>query len=402
MSSEQGGHDHTHGMAKQTLRLAFFLSLIIVAVEVGGGLLAHSLALLSDAGHALTDIFALGLAWFATVQAERPANAGKTFGYHRVGILAALINAITLILVTGWILYEAVQRFHHPEPVQPLFMFASAGVGIAVNLFIGFGLNKEQENLNAKAAALHVFGDVGASVGVIVAGLVILLTGWTPMDPILSVGIAVLIAVGVWRIVRETTDILLEATPKSVNLPALVADMKQVPGVGNVHDVHVWSITSGMYALSAHVQTANLPLGDCAPILLQVEDTLQDKYRIGHSTIQFECDEHQGKCSEIDGLYCQKDFLPDGSRQRLCSQTYRHHLPQFRKDTTLWHENFQYSILRRWRNPQPHEKAMFDRGSGSSWSRWCGWLSRQVSPSVLVLRPGVFRCKALVLIVSSN
>src|SRR5438270_10341902 len=134
------GHDHSHGMAKQTLRLAFFLTLIIVAAEVSGGLLAHSLALLSDAGHALTDIFALGLAWFATVQAERPANARKTFGYHRVGILAALINAITLILVTIWILYEAVQRFQHPEPVQPLFMFLSAGVGIVINLFIGFCL----------------------------------------------------------------------------------------------------------------------------------------------------------------------------------------------------------------------------------------------------------------------
>jgi len=157
-------------MAKQTLRLAFFLSLIIVAAEVTGGLLAHSLALLSDAGHALTDIFALGLAWFATAQAERPANAHKTFGYHRVGILAALINAITLILVTIWILYEAVQRFQHPEPIQPLFMFASATVGIVINLYIGFGLGKEKENLNAKAVALHVFGDVGASVGVLNCG----------------------------------------------------------------------------------------------------------------------------------------------------------------------------------------------------------------------------------------
>jgi cobalt-zinc-cadmium efflux system protein len=305
MSSEHAGHDHTHGMVRQTLRLAFFLSLIIVAAEVGGGLLAHSLALLSDAGHALTDIFALGLAWFATAQAERPANARKTFGYHRVGILAALINAITLILVTIWILYEAVQRFHHPEPIEPVFMFVSAGVGIAVNLFIGFGLNKEQQNLNARAAALHVFGDVGASVGVIIAGLVILLIGWTPMDPILSVGIAVLIALGAWRIVRETTDILLEATPKDVNLPALVADMNRVPEVAAVHDVHVWSITSGMYALSAHVQTANLPLNECASILLQLESMLHEKYRIGHSTLQLECDGHQGRCSEINGLYCQ-------------------------------------------------------------------------------------------------
>jgi cobalt-zinc-cadmium efflux system protein len=218
-----------------------------------------------------------------------------------------MTNAITLILVTLWILYEAIQRFQHPEPIQPLFMFLSAGIGIVVNLYIGFGLNKEKENLNAKAAALHVFGDVGASMGVIVAGLVILLTGWTLMDPILSVGIAVLIAVGAWRIVRETTDILLEATPKDVNLSALVDDMKQVPEVDNVHDVHVWSITSGMYALSAHVQTANLPLDQCAPILLGLETMLRDRYHIGHSTLQFECYEHPGTCSEIDGLYCQME-----------------------------------------------------------------------------------------------
>lgn len=311
MSTTHAEHDHIHGMAKQTLRLAFFLSLLIVAAEVGGGLLAHSLALLSDAGHALTDIFALGLAWFATVQTERPANARKTFGYHRVGILAALINALTLILVTVWILYEAVQRFQHPEPIQPLFMFASAGVGIAVNLYIGFGLNKEQENLNAKAAALHVFGDVGASVGVILAGLIILLTGWTPMDPILSVGIALLIAVVTWRIVRETTDILLEATPSSVHLPALVADMSLVKEVKSVHDVHVWSITSGMYALSAHIQTENRPLSECALVIQEIESMLRKKYRIGHTTLQFECDGHQGTCSEMDGLYCQMESAHD-------------------------------------------------------------------------------------------
>ncbi len=317
MSTGRTRHDHTHGMARQTLRLAFFLSLIIVAAEVTGGLLAHSLALLADSGHALTDIFALGLAWFATAQAERPANARKTFGYHRVGILAALINAITLILVTVWIIFEAAQRFQHPEPIQPLFLFASAGVGIAVNLYIGFGLNKEKENLNTRAAALHVFGDVGASIGVIVAGLVILFTGWTPMDPLLSVGIVVLIAVGAWRIVRETTDILLEATPKDLNLSALVDDMKRVPEVGNVHDLHVWSITSGMYALSAHVLTANLPLNECASILLQLEEMLRDTYRIGHSTIQFECDEHQGKCREIDGLYCQMEEAHDHDHEQI-------------------------------------------------------------------------------------
>ena len=175
MSNGHVGHNHTHGMAKETLRLAFFLTIFILLAELVGGLLANSLALLSDAGHVLTDIFALGLAWFAMAQADRPADARKTFGYHRVGILTALVNAITLILVALVIVWEAIQRFQHPEPIQPLIMFLSAGVGIVINLYIGFGLRKEGDNLNVRAAMLHVFGDVGASVGVIVAGIIILL-----------------------------------------------------------------------------------------------------------------------------------------------------------------------------------------------------------------------------------
>lgn len=305
------GHDHTHGMARKTLRLAFFLTLLILAAELIGGLVANSLALLSDAGHVLTDIFALGLAWFATAQAERPPNARNTFGYHRVGILAALVNALTLILITIWILWEAVQRFQHPEPVQPLAMFLAAGVGIGVNLFIGFGLQKEKENLNVRAAALHVFGDVGASVGVIVAGIVILLIRWNPIDPLLSVGIAVLIAFGAWRVLRETTDILLEAVPKDVNLSALVRDMMRVKGVLDVHDLHVWCITSGMYALSCHAQIEDLPPSQSAPILGSLEGMLQDKYRIGHTAIQFESYAHEGSCCAEDGLYCRMKSLTD-------------------------------------------------------------------------------------------
>src|SRR5437867_7053387 len=176
MSERHAGHahNHTHSMVKQTLRLAFLLTIIILAAELLGGLLANSLALLSDAGHVVTDLFALGLAWFATVQAERPANERKTFGYHRVGILAALVNAVTLIVIAFAITCEAIQRFQHPEPVQPLIMFVAAGIGIVVNLFIGFGLMKEANNLNVRAAMLHVFGDVGASAGVIIAGIIIL------------------------------------------------------------------------------------------------------------------------------------------------------------------------------------------------------------------------------------
>ncbi len=305
MSMGHAGHDHTHGMAKQTLRLAFFLTLIILAAEVTGGIFANSLALLSDAGHVLTDIFALGLAWFATAQAERPANARNTFGYHRVGILAALVNSLTLILITLWILWEAIQRFQHPEAVQPLAMFLAASVGIGVNLFIGFGLQKEKDNLNVRAAALHVFGDIGASVAVIVAGIIILLSGWNMADPLLSIGIAVLIALGSWRILRETTDILLEAVPKEVNLSALVRDMMRVSGVQDVHDLHVWCITSGISALSCHAQIDDLPPSQSALILTSLESMLREKYRIGHTTIQFESYAHEGYCCADDGLYCQ-------------------------------------------------------------------------------------------------
>lgn len=311
MSATHVGHNHTHGMAKQSLRLAFFLTLIILAAELVGGLLANSLALISDAGHVLTDIFALGLAWFATAQAERPANARRTFGYHRVGILAALVNALTLILITGWILWEAVRRFQHPQPVQPLAMFFAAGVGIAINLFIGFGLQKEKENLNVRAAVLHVFGDVGASAAVIVAGIVILLVGWKPIDPLLSLGIAVLIAFGAWRLLHETTDILLESVPKDINLSALVRDMMRVEGVEDVHDLHVWCITNGMYALSCHAQIADLPPSESAPILAKLETTLQEKYHIGHTTIQFESYAHEGLCCAEDGLYCRMKTFED-------------------------------------------------------------------------------------------
>src|SRR3989440_5809805 len=309
MSAQHVGHqhNHTHGMAKQTLRFAFFLTIIILVAELVGGLIGNSLALLSDAGHVVTDIFALGLAWFATVQAERPANAHKTFGYHRVGILAALVNAVTLILIAFAITWEAVQRFQHPQPVQPLVMFLSAGIGIAINLFIGFGLQREGHSLNVRAATLHVFSDVAASVGVILAGLLILLTGWTLADPLLSVGIAVLIAVGAWRIIRETTDILLEGVPRDISLSALVTDMKGIKGVKDVHDLHVWSIASGMYALSCHTLIDDLPPIGSSPILQSLTDMLSEKYHIGHATIQFECSDQRGACCETNGLYCRME-----------------------------------------------------------------------------------------------
>jgi cobalt-zinc-cadmium efflux system protein len=310
-------HDHAHGMAKQTLRVAFFLTFFILAAELIGGLVANSLALLSDAGHVVTDLFALGLAWFAVAQTERPANARKTFGYHRVGILAALVNAIVLILITFVILWEAIGRFQHPETTQPWIMFVSAGIGIAINLFIGFGLKKEGDSLNTRAAALHVFGDVGASVGVIVAALVMLLTGWSYADPILSVLIAALIALGAWRLLRETTDILLESSPKNVNMDALIHDMRQVKGVLDVHDLHVWCITDNMAALSCHVLIRNQMTSESSPILHSLESMLHDHYHIDHATIQFENKSGQRQCCGIPGLYCQMEGAREAHEQHV-------------------------------------------------------------------------------------
>ncbi len=300
------GHNHAHSMTGRTLRTAFFLTVIILAVELTGGVLSHSLALLSDAGHVLTDIVALGLAWYATAQAARPADARNTYGYHRTGILAALANAVTLIVIVLAIAYEAIGRFQHPEAVTPALMFVSAAVGIAVNLYIAFGLRKEGgENLNNRAALLHVLGDIGASAGVIVGGVVIVLTRWYPADPLISLFIAVLIARGAWRILRETVDILMEATPKDINVAQLVRDVIQQPGISDVHDLHIWSIAGGMKALSAHVQVDDRPLSACDDLLTDLNRMLQTTYKIGHSTIQVEC----AGCNP-NHLYCSMD--PEG------------------------------------------------------------------------------------------
>lgn len=322
MKSTHAGHNHphhTHSMAKQSLRLAFFLTMLILVAELVGGFVANSLALLSDAGHVVTDIFALGLAWFAVVQAERPSNARKTFGYHRVGILAALANSVTLILIAAVIVWEAVQRFQHPEPVQPLVMFLAAAIGIAVNLYIGLGLRKEGHSLNERAAMLHVFGDVGASAGVIIAGIIILLTHQTIVDPLLSVGIAILIAIGAWRILRETTDILLEAVPRELSMSDLVRDMLKIKGIRDVHDLHVWCIASNMYALSCHAMIDDVTQSKSSIILQSMNEMLHERYHIGHATIQFECNPHQEQYCSVDGLYCQMETHDDS-----CNHTHAH------------------------------------------------------------------------------
>ncbi|MCY0876917.1 MAG: cation diffusion facilitator family transporter, partial [Firmicutes bacterium] len=250
------GHDHhdlfhTHAPADKMKR-AFWLTIVILLVECIGGLLSHSLALLSDAGHVLTDVIALGLAWYALRQAEKPSDESMTFGYVRSGILAALFNGILLIAITLWILVEAYGRFRQPEIVHSTWMFISAGIGLAINLYLGLGMRNDHD-LNVRSAVLHMLGDAAASAGVIVAGVVIVMTHWYPIDPLLSVLIALLIAFGAWRIVRQTAQILMEGTPRGIGFQSVITTIRSVQGVQDVHDVHMWCIASGRNALSCHL-----------------------------------------------------------------------------------------------------------------------------------------------------
>ena len=270
------------------LRLALGLTLAVLLVELAGGLLSHSLALLSDAGHVLTDVFALGLAWFAVEQARRPADQRRSYGYQRVSILAALVNAVTLIVIVLAIAYEAIRRLAAPEPVQGGIVIATALAGIAINSFVIFNLRGGARNLNLRAAVLHVSGDIAASVGVVVSGVVILLTGWLYIDPLLSLGIAALIAFGAWRIVRETVNLLMEGTPPEIDLGAVTRQITRTPHVTGVHDLHVWALSSEAVALSCHVVLEDISLGDAEHVVRDLEHRLCDAFAIGHTTIQVE------------------------------------------------------------------------------------------------------------------
>jgi len=271
-----------------TLRVALALTFVILLVEFAGGLISHSLALLSDAGHVLTDVFALGLAWFALEQSKRPADRRRSYGYQRVSILAALVNSVTLIVIVIAIAYEAVRRLSSPEPVQGWVVIATALVGIAINSYVVFGLRRETKSLNMRAAFLHVAGDIGASAGVVIAGAVILLTGWLYIDPLLSLGIAVLIAWGAWRIVRETINLLLEGTPAEIDLDQVTGEITRTPDVTGMHDLHVWALSSEEIALSCHVVIDDCSLGDAEHVVRDLEQRLCARFDIGHTTIQVE------------------------------------------------------------------------------------------------------------------
>lgn len=284
-----GGHVHVGGAQ---LKIAFILNIAIVLVQVVGGLMAHSLALLSDAGHNAADAFAIGLAWFAQVQAERRPTAKMSYGFHRAGILVALANSLSLVAVAVVITWEGYRRILHPEPVNIGPMLITAVLALAFNAYAAFGLRGDKD-VNIRSAFLHLLGDAAASAGVIVAGVVILFTGWFWLDPVLSMAIAVLIAIGAWDVVRRTIHILMEGTPEQVDPQAVMAAIRGVEGVESVHDVHIWSLAAGRNALSCHmVVGAGWTVRDVQPLLDAVSRMLRDRFKISHTTLQVEPGEH--------------------------------------------------------------------------------------------------------------
>ena len=275
-------------MENSRFRLALGLTVGVLVIELAGGLVSHSLALLSDAGHVMTDVFALGLAWFAVEQAKRPADRKRSYGYLRVGILAPFINGLVLTAIVAAIAVEAVRRLLAPESVQGWLVIATALGAIAINAFVLLTLRGAGHSLNLRAAVLHVTGDVAASAGVVVAGAVILLTGWLYIDPLLSLAIAALIAFGAFRIIRETANLLMEGTPREIDLAEVTRQITRTPRVTGVHDLHVWSLSSNETALSCHVVVGDISLGDAEHVVRDLEHRLCDGFAIGHTTIQVE------------------------------------------------------------------------------------------------------------------
>lgn len=268
------------------LLAVLLLTAAFMVVEAVGGWLSGSLALLADAGHMLTDVGAIGLSLVTAVIGSRPADERKTYGYRRWEILAALVNGAALFGIAAWIVVEAFDRISAPPPVRAGLLLGIASAGLAVNVVaLAILHGGHQHNLNTRGAYLHIMGDLLGSLAAIAAGVIILLTGWTLADPILSIGVALLILVGAWRLVRESTDVLLESVPRGVSMAEVQTRMLAVPGVAAVHDLHVWTVTSGLVAMSGHAVVPDLA---AHPAALSGIKAQLSELGIGHVTIQLE------------------------------------------------------------------------------------------------------------------
>ncbi|QIH76035.1 cation diffusion facilitator family transporter [Macrococcoides canis] len=301
-------HDHTHGANKKTLLISFIIITTYMVIEAIGGFLTNSLALLADAGHMLSDSISLGVGLLAFILGEKAADYSKTYGYKRFEILAAVFNGVTLVLIAIYIFYEAYQRFTDPPEVASTGMLIIATIGLLINILVAWLLMRggdTKENLNIRAAFLHVLGDLLGSVGAIIAALMIIFFNWGWADPLASVIVAVLVLISGWRVTKESIHVLMEGTPKNVEIDAVIKTIESIPGVNNMHDLHVWSITSGKNVLSCHVVVdGTISVQESQEMLKTIEQKLEDE-NIGHATIQMESDNHPHK----DSVMCKDDNM---------------------------------------------------------------------------------------------
>jgi cobalt-zinc-cadmium efflux system protein len=271
------------------LRWSLLATSTFVVIEIVAGIRAHSLALLSDAGHNFTDALALGLAWLGFYLQSKPADETKTFGYHRAAVLSAFVNALTLVALSVWILYESVLRLNSPQAVNESVMFAIACLGLLMNGGIMLALKTASRgDVNIRGAFIHMLGDALGSIAIIAGAFAIRYTGWRQVDPILSILIALLIVWTAWDIVRESLNILLEGLPRGIRLCDVTSAMKATPGVLDVHDLHIWSLGSSAHALSCHVRIEDVPPSASDVILRRLNGVLEQKFHIAHTTVQFE------------------------------------------------------------------------------------------------------------------
>ncbi|MGL4996865.1 MAG: cation diffusion facilitator family transporter [Deefgea sp.] len=299
-TNDHSHHHHDHAAPTSQKRLIFALAVTFgfAFIELAGGFWSGSLALISDAGHMMTDSAALLLALIANLIGQRPANAGKSYGYARAELIGALINSLTMMALVVWIIVEAVQRLLSPQPVNGMGVMIIAIIGLLVNVISAWQLSHDHDNLNSRAALIHVLGDLLGSVAAIAAGAVIYFTGWMPIDPILSIAVSLLILRSTWSLLRQSTHLLMEGVPDGIDLNQVGAQLAAVKGIVEVHDLHVWSIGSKRKALSAHLIISD-PLV-WPSLILQLNQMLETQYGIDHVTLQPAwLSEHDGKIVPI-------------------------------------------------------------------------------------------------------
>jgi cobalt-zinc-cadmium efflux system protein len=315
-------HAHSHGAAGKVLRWSLGVTLVFVAVEAVSGVRAHSLALLSDAGHNFVDALALLLAWIGFYIGSRPANEVKTYGYQRAGVLTAFINAMALVALSGWIFYESAGRLQNPSPVNEGIMMAVAALGLLLNGGITLALRSaSRDDLNIRSAFVHMLGDALGALAIFGGAIAIRLTGWSQVDPALSILIGILIVWTAWDIIRESLNILLEGLPRGISLQNVTSSMRDVEGVLDVHDLHIWSLCSNSHALSCHILIQDVPPSASDVILRRLNTMLAKDFHIAHTTVQFE---HVGCAVSENGCVISAETERPGAHHHLPGHPHRH------------------------------------------------------------------------------